>query len=379
MSTTTPPTAQLDYAPQPAVGDVTVGRGPDGVTVVTLRSSWRRVGRALWPATALAAVVIALLAFNTVLSWHAPRSAMPVESAVVVTRVTAVVVVGSSARPLVQAMHPIRWEASPHGVHVTLRRPAQVFNEQYPAAALADFRVERVRLKNKMVFKRSGLVAIGPLGQRVVHLFGPPAELACIAGAFRDALGIGPDPLGEAAFGPPPPPWWSAVRRQVGRANVAVTLRPVRLPVDALAVGVPATLAGGATSVLECHAGLLPWATAAAAGAAVAAAVALLLGGGLLLVYRLRRTVSVAVDPAHLTLTEQTLIRPAVERWPTQRVAGVRMAECGRRGNLLLDLIDGTTVPLLTGQPIRAVRTMHDTLVVGLARVGVRSACILQP
>ena len=371
-------TAPLEYAPQPAVGDVTLVRGADGVTVVTLRSSWRRIGRALWPATALATAVIALLAFNTVLSWHAPRSAMPVESAVIIAGVAVVVAVGSSARPLVQAMHPIRWEASPQGVHVTLRRPAQVFTEQYPAAALADFRVERVRLKNKMVLKRSGLVAVGPRGQRVVHLFGPPAELACIAGAFRDALGIGPDPLGEAAFGPPPP-WWSAVRRQVGRASVAVTLRPVRLPVDALAVVVPATLAGVATAVLEWHADLLPWATAAAAGAAVATAVALLLGGLLLLVHRLRRTVSVAVDPAHLTLTEQTLIRPAVERWPTQRVAGVRMADRGRRGDLLLDLIDGTTVSLLTNQPIRAVRYMRDTLVVGLARVGVRSACILPP
>ena len=359
-------TAPLDYAPQPAVGDVTLDRGTDGATIVTVRASGRRFATAMAPGLAIAGTVLAVLGVTAAVYGFGRRSPLPADNAVLVAGLCVLIFVGAYLPAASRALYPIRWQVSRGGIDVAFRRPTHVATETYPAANVADVRVERIKLKNQLR-KRPGLVVITPAGQRVVHRFGPRHELAFMATAFRDALGIGPDPLGEAAL-PPPLPWWRAVERQVGRTDLAVTLGAERWPADGLAIAVPAVVAGVGVYAGDRALHLVQFtALASAVGAMVVAS--LVAGGAVLLVQRLRRAVTVAVAQDHVTLVEQRLVRPGREQWPTAQVKGLRLDPRRHgRADLSLVLVDGTSISLLDRHPLDAARYAHDVLSAGLNR-----------
>jgi hypothetical protein len=200
---------QLEYAAQPAVGDVVMTRS-GGVTIVVRRPNAWRIAGTLWP------IVLALVAIGAV-------TLNPSGRAVSVPNVVfcVVAILGASVGTvpgLVYACHPVRWEVSPTGITVTARRVAHVVHHRYARFDIADVRVERVQVQNHL-FKRTAVVTVTPYGARRVHCYGRRAELDFVAQAFRDGLGLGSDPLGESGF--PVPPRWSRTTRLIGLGRVA--------------------------------------------------------------------------------------------------------------------------------------------------------------
>ncbi len=356
---------QLDYAPQPAVGDVTLTRA-DGVTIVTRRPSWRRVGIALLPLGAALAVAALVLAGTYVkpLSKAIAAADVPWAGWIVV-----VVGVAGSVRPLVVAANPIRWTVTPDGIELTLRRPMQVVHEAYPRAGIADVRVERVRVKDQL-FKRLALVTLNPAGGRLVHLRGRRAELAFVAEAFRDGLGLAPDPFGEAAF--PPPPRWGRVQRRIGLRSVGVTLRPPRLgrPGAVIILGVLDAAGVAAAALSRMPESRLPLDASSLWGLLLLATVGVACGL-LAAVHHLRRRVTIDLTPSGLTLTERSLIRPARASWPIARVASLATTDRsgGRRADLWITLQSGAVEPLIQNGPGPEVRFVYQTLSVALQRI----------
>ena len=362
---TTEPAAppRLEYAPGQAVGDMTLTRS-GGVTVITCRPSWRRVGLALLPIVLLVVPTVVAVGLGSVL-----RSVQGLSpgSAVVLT-VGLVATLGSMIRPLVVACNPIHWAIAKTGFTVAFRRPMHVVHEEYSRAHIADVRAERVRVKNQM-FKRLALVTVDPAGRRTVHARGRGAELAFVARAFREALAIGPDPLGESAY--PPRPRWARTDRRVGRGAVVVTLRPPRLGWAGLFV-IAAVLAATMTcSYFMVQVPRRRWPLPPAGAWCALAFVATLLAYALVMaVHQLRRRVTLTVTAARVTLSEQALFRQGRDAWPTDRVRGFgqQVRDGGRKADLYLELDGGSVVPLVAQGPVRDVRYIRDTLAAALAR-----------
>lgn len=352
----------LEYAAQSAVGDVTLTR-VDGVTTVTRRPSWGRVLEALWPVVAVAVPVLAVLSVPLF------RNPIPGPLLAVFGLLAASLGVGASLPGLILACHPIRWEVSPTGIVLTARRATRVIHEHYPATTVVDVRVERVRL-NTQIVKRSGLVTVNPVGGLLLHARASRAELALMAQAFRDGLGLGPDPLGIAEY--PTRPRWSVTDRRIGRDADVVTVNSARLPLDAVVA--PAILAGVFVVATALVHGLGPaggsWSAALAVGGATVAGAALPGAGGLLLLYRLRRRVTIEMSATGVTLSEASLVRPGREAWPSARIVGplLSIRPGGRRADLSLQLTDAPPAVLIANGPARDVRYVHDGLAVALGR-----------
>ena len=349
--------AQLDYAPQPAVGDVMLTRA-GGTVIITRRPSVRRTWQALWPLATVTGPILGVLLTG-------PHALALVSSPGQAVACAAAVVTGLAASlpGLALAIHPIRWEVTAAGITLTARRMTRVVHEVYPRETLIDVRVERVRLKNRLL-KQRGVVTVNALGGRLFHTGGRPAELAFIAQAFRDGLGLDRDPLGELAFPPPPPRWRSRVQRRIGRRNVVVTLRPPvlgRLGWSAIA----ATLAASAAAAVTAK-GTHLWVSFALPSVSVPTLAMLALSIPTLLcltlAYHVRRTVTLEVNDGGLHLSEESLFRPAWESWPFHRLGRFRVDARGRRADLTLLLGGGTSTLLVAGGPSVDVQYMRDTL-----------------
>ena len=359
----------LEYAPEPAVGDVTLTRSGDGDIVVTLRPSWWRVGRVLLPVTAypFGAFLVTVGLFVGTRGRSQDPSWWPMIFGV--TGFTFVLALGGSTVALTVALNPIVWTVNRVGIAVAFRRPTRIVHQRFPAAGIADVRVERLRIGNHL-WKRLALAAVDPTGERAVHTLGRRAELEVMARAFRDGLGLGDDPLGEVGL-PPPPPRRSRCERQVGRDTVEVELRPPRVGFAGwILIGlIPA--AGGIAAHLNRQPapGTHPAPVFTAAGLTVLAG-AFLTTIALAVLYRFRRTTTITVCTRDVTLSEQSLVRPGRETWPIARVVGpsLTVRPGGRRADLSLSLTDGTSAPLVINGPARDVRYIHDTLAVALAR-----------
>jgi hypothetical protein len=355
----------LDYAPQPSVGDVTLSRS-GGVTVVTRRASLRRVGRALVFPLIYLLTGIAVFALGQVARRHSFLADNGVELAIL-----SLVFVASTLPRVFHACQSIRWQVTTTGIEVQFRGIRQVIYAAYPRARIADVRVERQRIKNQQLFKRPALVAIGPTGTRMILTFGTRAELAFMAEAFRDALVTGTDPLREATLPRPPQDRFSRVATRIGRDNVEVTVRPPVLGRSGLVI-IGAAVAGCVVAAYMVvhgsavtHDESLKPLFVTLAGLGVSVATTLLLS----LIYHVRRTITIEVNPAGMHLSERALFRPGRESWPLHRVGLLSVDIDGRRATFTVRL-GGIAMPAvqISGQS-SDLEYVRDLLAAAIDRI----------
>jgi hypothetical protein len=214
----------LEYAPQPNVGDLTLSRR-DGVVTIQVLAGWRRILRAGWSLILCLIFMAVPLAFLILL----PAKINDAPPIITVVSFSLIWGIATSIKPLLFTLRGHRWVASPTQLEFTGRRLTDIVNEVYPRNVIADLRVERVRMKNR-ILKRRGLVVIKPDGNKVVILFGTPAELDFACQTFKDALNLPSDPLGESHY--QKPPRWSRIKRRVTLDGVVLTLFPPRIGID---------------------------------------------------------------------------------------------------------------------------------------------------
>lgn len=353
-------TSRLDYAPEPAVGSISLTRVGDA-SVITMRPSWQRALRAMG---GVGMVIVPGIVFVLLNAWVWPTRSVAPSVPWIAFGCYVLLVLGTNVQPLFTAMNAIEWTVDSSGIKARSRRPTQVLVEICPRAGIADVRVERTRLKT-MVLKRPGLVVINPGGQRFVHSWGTQAELLFMARAFKEALGMGDDPLGESRFSTKPR--GSPVQRRIGQRLVVLTVRPPLVGAIGWLVIVAVLVAMAwydwhVAQEPERRSGIPHLATY------VIAAIIAVIAGGLPLqwLYKIRRQSTIARGVDGISLTEHALLRPGYEFWPAERVAGLSLRVTGKRADLLLHLVDQSAIPLISGGLTRDVRYIHESLSCGM-------------
>jgi hypothetical protein len=212
---------QLEYAPQPSVGDLTLSRR-EGVVTIHVRAGWRRIFRAGWGLAFCAIFALTPLVY-LLLTPFKINDAVPL---IIVAGFSLFCGVATSVKPLLFTLRGHRWVASATGLKFTGRRLTDIVNEVYPRNTIAELCVDRVRLKDRL-FKRRGLVIIQPNSGQILILFRTSAELNFACQSFKEALNLPPDPLGKLQY--PKPPKWSRVKRRLTLDGVVLTLFPPQI------------------------------------------------------------------------------------------------------------------------------------------------------
>src|SRR5438270_2750791 len=229
----------LEYAPAPsALSGVTLSAAPGGAAVITIHPTLRRVLRPILLFLLQIALISPLVLIN-LLSSRGRRNPWP-EQIIIWSGLFAVFFLLKFVQQMVHVLHPARWEVDVRGITFTGRRLSDVVQQRWPREHIADLVVQRIRLKDQML-KRRSLVLVGRSGVKVVLARGTRAELDFLHATFRSALQLPPDPLHEADY-PPAPPWWSRVSRRIIPGGVVITVRP-RIPWLLAAMFLPALLA----------------------------------------------------------------------------------------------------------------------------------------
>jgi len=343
MSETLSDQPPLEYAARPAVGHVVVHRTADRTTL-TLLPDRSRIIRALGIFAIWVLVSVGFFAFT--MYFNPPR--YEPWGLYVCALLPLVGGAWQLALQLIFLLNPIVLELEPQRLVCSARKVSAVVHNEYSRAQIADVRVDKLRLKDHLV-RRWYLVIRLTSGLDVALVRASRKELAFLAGQLREALGLGPDPLGAGRY-PPTPNSFRGTMRLIPN-GLFLTLGPRRWLIGLTVGGVLALLW---LAVQPIAANQLGWTFSHGWSMPLLGATAIGMIGGVIAGSAsgiFRRSSILAVQSGRLILHE-TGLRPCHVEWNARELRQIQVVHSTQRGRPVLAIIpmSGQTVTALQGE-----------------------------